>query len=102
MAIAVSTKSIMHTTVSIWCQVGIAAASLLACIAQFAFGKHYGQKSGERISAGQACGQKNTVFAIWLGYTFLDPVTALAGGFYSIWHNVINSYQLYKMRKAQN
>ena len=89
----------MHTTVSIWCQVGIAVASLLACLAQFGFGKYVGTKEGERISAGQACGQKNTVFAIWLGYTFLDPVTALAGGFYSIWHNVINSYQLYKKRK---
>ena len=57
-----------------------------------------GEREGERISGGQACGQKNTVFAIWLGYTFLDPVTALAGGYYSIWHNVINSYQLYKHR----
>ncbi len=101
-AIAVSTKSIVHTTVSTWCQVGIALSSLLACIVQFAFGKHFGAKDGERISGGQACGQKNTVFAIWLGYTFLDPVTALAGGFYSIWHNVVNSYQLYKMRKNAN
>lgn len=99
LAIGVSAKSLMHTTVSIWCQVGIAVASLLACLAQFGFGKYVGTKEGERISAGQACGQKNTVFAIWLGYTFMDPVTALAGGFYSIWHNVINSYQLYKKRK---
>lgn len=99
LAIGVSVKSLVHTTVSVWCQVGIAVASLVACLAQFAFGKYVGTKEGERISAGQACGQKNTVFAIWLGYTFMDPVTALAGGFYSIWHNVINSYQLYKKRK---
>ena len=99
LAIGVSVKSLVHTTVSVWCQVGIAVASLVACLSQFAFGKYVGTKEGERISAGQACGQKNTVFAIWLGYTFMDPVTALAGGFYSIWHNVINSYQLYKKRK---
>lgn len=99
LAIGVSVKSLVHTTVSVWCQAGIAVASLLACVVQFGFGKYVGTKEGERISAGQACGQKNTVFAIWLGYTFMDPVTALAGGFYSIWHNVINSYQLYKKRK---
>ena len=37
---------------------------------------------------------------IWLGYTFLSPITATAGGFYSVWHNVVNSWQLYKYRKS--
>jgi BASS family bile acid:Na+ symporter len=36
---------------------------------------------------------------IWTGYTFFTPVTAITGGFYSIWHNSINSWQLY--RKSQ-
>lgn len=102
LAIAVTTKSFMHTTVSVWCQVGIAVASLVACVGQFAFGKTVGTLEDERLTAGQACGQKNTVFAIWLAYTFMEPVTALAGGFYSIWHNVINSYQLYKVRHNSN
>ncbi|MBR6287668.1 MAG: transporter, partial [Bacteroidaceae bacterium] len=65
---------------------------------QYAIGKVIGSHYGDRISAGQALGQKNTVFAIWMGYTFLSPVTAMAGGFYSIWHNIVNSYQLYKKR----
>jgi BASS family bile acid:Na+ symporter len=39
-------------------------------------------------------GQKNTVFAIWLGYTFMTPETAIVGGLYSIWHNIYNSWQL--------
>ena len=45
-------------------------------------------------------GQKNTVFAIWMGLVFLNPVTSVVGGFYSIWHNLINSWQLYKKAKA--
>lgn len=45
-------------------------------------------------------GQKNTVFAIWMGLMFLDPVTSVTGGFYSIWHNIVNSWQLYKKNKA--
>lgn len=96
LAIAVSAKSLVHSTVSGWCQLGMAVITFAACLVQFAFGKRIGSREGERISGGQACGQKNTVFAIWLGYTFLEPVTALAGGFYSIWHNMINSYQLYR------
>ena len=51
------------------------------------------------LTAGQALGQKNTVFAIWMGYTFMDPVTSVAGGFYSIWHNCFNTWQLYRRRK---
>ena len=101
LAIAVTTKSLVHTTVSVACQIGIAVISFIACILQFGVGKWIGRHYDETISAGQALGQKNTVFAIWLGYTFLTPVTAIAGGFYSIWHNVINSWQLYQKEKEQ-
>ena len=99
LAIAVTTKSLVHTTVSIGCQIGIAVVSLIACLLQFGLGKWIGRHYDETISAGQSLGQKNTVFAIWLGYTFLTPVTAIVGGFYSIWHNLINSWQLYEKDK---
>ena len=55
-------------------------------------------RNGEIIAGGQALGQKNTVFAIWFAYTFLTPVTAIAGGFYSLWHNLVNTWQLYNGR----
>ena len=45
---------------------------------------------------GQSLGQKNTVFAIWMGYTFMEPIVSVAGGFYSIWHNLYNSWQLHR------
>jgi BASS family bile acid:Na+ symporter len=61
-----------------------------------------GAPYNERIASGQAIGQKNTVFAIWMAYTFLTPVTAIVGGFYSIWHNIFNSYQLYQSRKEKS
>jgi BASS family bile acid:Na+ symporter len=47
-----------------------------------------------KITSGQSLGQKNTVLAIWLGYTFMTPETAIVGGLYSIWHNIYNSWQL--------
>ncbi len=98
LAIAVSTKSIVHSHVPWGYQLAIAAISLVTCIVQFALGRYLGRKYDDPISAAQACGQKNTVFAIWLGYTFLTPVTSIAGGFYSIWHNLWNSYQLYRVK----
>lgn len=99
LAIAVTVRSIEHSSWPVAYQVGIAVASAIACIVQFAFGRYVGNKYGEPISAAQSCGQKNTVFAIWMGYTFMDPITSIAGGFYSVWHNIYNSYQLYQKRK---
>ena len=99
LAILMTTRSIVHSDVPVIYQIGIAAVSLLCCIVQFACGKLIGRHYGASITAGQSLGQKNTVFAIWMGYTFMTPVTSIAGGFYSIWHNVFNSWQLYRKRK---
>jgi BASS family bile acid:Na+ symporter len=75
---------------------GIALVSLVCCLVQFAVGRWVAARYGERVTGGQALGQKNTVFAIWFAYTFLTPVTAIAGGFYSLWHNIVNTWQMYK------
>lgn len=101
LAIAVTVKSIVHSDVVIWYQLGLALISLFTCALQFYFGKRVGRKFDDSISAGQALGQKNTVLAIWMGYTFFTPVTAVAAGFYSVWHNIFNSYQLYLQRKNE-
>ncbi len=101
LAIALTTKSIVHTNLSIYVQAGIAAVSLVCCIVQFAFGRYIGRCYGDAIAGGQSLGQKNTVFAIWLAYTFLTPVTSIAGGFYSIWHNTVNTWQLYRKNHSK-
>lgn len=101
MAIAVTTRAIVQSQVSPTTLIGIAAVTLAACAIQFAIGRHIGHPTGDHIASGQAIGQKNTVFAIWMAYTFLTPITAIAGGCYSIWHNIFNSYQLYKKRKEK-
>ena len=96
LAIAMTSRAIAHSSLSIWVMAGIAAVSLVCCIVQFAFGRFIGRRNGEVIAGGQSLGQKNTVFAIWFACTFLTPVTAIAGGFYSLWHNLVNTWQLYK------
>lgn len=109
MAIAVSVKNMHHSLNAghgLLPQVAVAAGSLLACLIQFASGKWMGKRLGnyaenEVISATQGLGQKNTIFSIWCGYSFMDPLSSIAGGFYSIWHNVYNSYQLAKRHNAK-
>ena len=96
LAIAMTSRAIAHSSLSIWVMAGIAAVSLVCCIVQFAFGRFIGRRNGELIAGGPSLGQKNTVFAIWFACTFLTPVTAIAGGFYSLWHNLVNTWQLYK------
>ena len=77
----------------------IAGAALVACVLQFAVGKAIGGHYGERISGGQALGQKNTVLAIWMAYTYLNPLSSVGPGSYVLWQNIINSWQLWKQRK---
>ena len=116
LAITVTTKSIVHTTMNVSQLLIMGVISLVCCVFQFAVGRLVGssyrprrndicQETEERgrtvrtVTAGQSLGQKNTVFAIWMGYTFMTPETAIIGGLYSIWHNVYNSWQLYRAGK---
>lgn len=94
LAILMSTRAIVCSSAGARMLFYIALASLVSCALQFYAGKKIGARWNSEITAGQALGQKNTVFAIWMGYTFLDPVVSIAGGFYSLWHNIYNSYQL--------
>lgn len=98
-AIAITTHSIVSSSVAAIYQVGIAIVSLVCCALQFYIGKRIGLHFCQQITAGQSLGQKNTIFAIWMGYTFLTPVSSIAGGFYSVWHNLYNSWQLYQKEK---
>ena len=101
LAILMSTRALLHNEDSGALLFDIAAASLVSCVFQFWAGKRIGSGAGQKITAGQALGQKNTVFGIWMGYTFLDPIVSVACGFYSIWHNCYNTWQLYRTRKKR-
>lgn len=101
LAIMMSTRAIVHSRGSLWTLLGMAAVSLACCIFQFRTGRRIGTAFGSRIEGSQALGQKNTVFGIWMGYTFWDPVISVAGGLYTIWHNIHNTRQLYRHGKEK-
>lgn len=78
----------------------IAVLSLLACLAQFYFGRKIGARYGDRVAGAQSLGQKNTVLAIWLALTYLDPIASVGPACYIAWHNTVNSIQIYKRAHA--
>lgn len=92
-------RSLLNSDVSAWL---VALGGLFTCVVQFLLGKRIGSVYHDRISAGQALGQKNTVLAIWMASTYLHPLATIAPGSYVLWQNVINSYQLWKKRKKEN
>lgn len=78
----------------------IAVLSLLACLAQFYFGRKIGARYGDRVAGAQSLGQKNTVLAIWLALTYLDPIASVGPACYIAWHNTVNSVQIYRRAHA--
>lgn len=80
----------------------LAAASLAVCVLLFYAGRKIGGRFGDRISGAQSLFQKNTVLAIWLVLTYMDPVVSAAPAAYVAWHNILNSYQIYRMEKRRH
>ncbi len=76
----------------------LAAVALVVCLAQFGFGRWLGRRYGDEPAGGQALGQKNTVLAIWLAQSFLNPLACVAPTAYIVWQNIVNSYQIYRHR----
>ena len=81
--------------------VQIALVSLLICVVNFALGallggRHYWQETS------QALGQKNNSFAIWIALTFINPLVAMGPTFYVLYHNLYNTWQIYRFERQNN
>ena len=94
-------KNILHAEASVLLLAVIALLGLLLCIIQFAVGRFIGHFFNRAQEAGQALGQKNTAFAIWLGITYLNPLSSVGPGCYILWQNIINSIEIWQERKKK-
>ena len=74
----------------------LAVAALVLCLAQFKAGRMLGRRYGDAVAGGQSLGQKNTVLAVWMAQSFLDPIASIAPTAYIVWQNLVNSYQLFR------
>lgn len=77
----------------------IALGSLAACVLQFGIGQKMGEICDDQTACRQGMGQKNTAISIWIGLTYLNPITAVGPGSYVLWQNIINSVELVKQDK---
>jgi len=119
LAMVMSTRALMLSHLSAGAILGIVLVSMGCCAVQFVAGRRLGTGTGraasgaggvpagtgsvsdsasrvDSLTAGQALGQKNTGFLIWLGYHYMTPVTSVAGGLYAVWQNLFNSWELYQ------
>jgi len=80
----------------LWLEIGLAFAALLVCLLQFKVGRTVGRRYGDPAAGGQSLGQKNTVLAVWMAQSFLNPISSIAPTAYIVWQNFVNSYQIYK------
>ena len=96
----ITVRNIVHAGISHTLLIHIAIATMIICLLQFVLGKYLGKKYNSSINSGQALGQKNTVFAIWIAGTYLNPVSTLGPGFYILWQNIVNGWQLWKKAKS--
>lgn len=92
-------KNIVHAQVSVWLLSAIALLGLVICIVQFAVGRYIGHYFDRAQEAGQALGQKNTAFAIWLSSAYLNPLSSVGPGCYILWQNIVNSIEIWQKRK---
>lgn len=102
--IIVTAKTVMfimeQNETSFHTEIVIAILAMMACILQFVCGWLLGKKYNDRIASGQGLGQKNTVLAIWMAQTYLNPISSIGPGSYVLWQNIINSYQVWRKRKT--
>ena len=92
-------KNIVHAEAPAWLLAGIAMMGLLLCVVQFAVGRFIGHYFGRMQEAGQALGQKNTAFAIWMAYTYLNPLSSVGPGCYILWQNIVNSVEIWHRQR---
>ena len=87
-----------HRTMFFW----MVAVSLFLCFLQFSVGHRIGKHYGDYVAGGQSLGQKNTVLAIWMAQSYLDPLCSIVPTLYVIWQNLYNSFQMMQKDRRDN
>jgi bile acid:Na+ symporter, BASS family len=78
----------------------IALVSLALCVVNFSLGALLGGQRFRQESS-QSLGQKNNAFVIWVALTFINPLVAMGPTFYILYHNLYNSWQIYRFEKRR-
>lgn len=86
-----------HRMMFLW----MVVISVFLCFLQFFVGHIIGKRYGDRVAGGQALGQKNTVLAIWMAQSYLNPLCSIVPTLYVIWQNLYNSFQMMQKERKK-
>ena len=95
-------RNIMNSGTTVWFIVVVALTSLAITFVQFSMGRYVGRYFHATTEMGQAMGQKNTAFAIWISSAWLHPLAAVGLGFYILWQNAFNSLEIWHHEKQKH
>ena len=87
-------RNIVHADTTISFLLVIASGSFVLCLIQFGVGRYIGSHFCSTTNAGQALGQKNTAFAIWIANAYLSPLSSVGPGCYILWQNLVNAIEI--------
>ncbi|GLB50744.1 hypothetical protein Y10_31120 [Neptunitalea sp. Y10] len=90
-----------NATISIQTIITIAAITVVIGLINFKVGEWTAPKA-LKYESGLATGRKNTMFALWICLTYINPMIGLAPVFYIVFHNVYNSAQLWFLERKRN
>lgn len=65
----------------------LALIACVICCLQFYIGRRLGRRYGDKVAGAQGLGQKNTVLAVWMATTYLNPICSIAPAAYILWQN---------------
>lgn len=76
----------------------ISLFTAIICCLNFSIGSILGRKKN-KLEASLAFGQKNTMFAVWIALTYINPLVSLAPMSYVLFQNIYLSLLLYRRNK---
>lgn len=82
------------TPQSTWLMIGLAVGAAAVCLLQYVVGRRFGRRHGDPVSGAQSLMQKNTVLAVWLAMTYMNPIASIGPASYILCQNILNSWQI--------
>ncbi|MCH5214100.1 MAG: transporter [Muribaculaceae bacterium] len=95
---AINTWEPDKTLTMIYLTVGAGAV----CLIQYKIGRRFGKRYGDAVSGAQSLMQKNTVLAVWLAMTYMNPLASIGPAAYILFQNIVNSWQIARHDSMKN
>ncbi|NLC24898.1 MAG: transporter [Oxalobacter sp.] len=99
--VAKTVNSLVHDPAGGITAIWLGLIAMSASGLQFFIGKQLGRFYNERITAGQALGQKNAILGVWMADTYLTPIVSVAVSAQLVSQNLFNAWQLWMARRAE-